>query len=125
MLGMIKFCLCGLKRQRGRTVLVALSIAIGVFSVLIISVISDNGVELINNELDTLGICGVSISKTSVENDEMLTNEEHICDLVLNNFSVNVREKEMDLKEFQEHTNNSFCALKVCIEDTDFEGKNG
>lgn len=79
MLGMIKFCLCGLKRQRGRTVLVALSIAIGVFSVLIISVISDNGVELINNELDTLGICGVSISKTSVENDEMLTNEDLIA----------------------------------------------
>lgn len=60
----------------------------------------------------------------AIEVYEMLTNEEHICDLVLNNFSVNVREKEMDLKEFQEHTNNSIGALKVCIEDTDFEGKN-
>ena len=76
MLGMIKLCLCGLKRQTGRTLLVAISIAIGVFSVLIISVISDNGVKLINNELDNLGICGVSISKTSVENDDMLTNED-------------------------------------------------
>lgn len=60
----------------------------------------------------------------AIEIYEMLTNEEHICDLVLNHFSANVGEKEMDLKEFQEHTNNSFCALKVCIEDTDFEGKN-
>ena len=56
--------------------LVSLSIAIGVFSVLIISVISDNGVNLINNELDSLGICGVCITKTSVEIDQQFTNED-------------------------------------------------
>lgn len=76
MIGMIKLSLAGLREKKGRTALIALSIAIGVFSVLIISIISDNGVTLINSELDTLGICGVSISKTSAEPAEMLTNED-------------------------------------------------
>jgi len=76
MLGMIKLCVCGLKQRKGRTALIALSIAIGVFSVLIISVISDNGVKLINGELDSLGICGVSISKATTETDEMLSNKD-------------------------------------------------
>lgn len=76
MLGMIKLCFFGLKQRKGRTALISLSIAIGVFSVLIISIISDNGVNLINGELDSLGICGVSISKTATENEEMLSNED-------------------------------------------------
>lgn len=76
MSGLIKFCICSLKQRKGRTALISLSIAIGVFSVLIISVISDNGVNLINNEMDSLGICGVSISKTSTDNNEMFSNED-------------------------------------------------
>lgn len=76
MLGMIKLCFFGLKQRKGRTALISLSIAIGVFSVLIISIISDNGVNLINGELDSLGICGVSISKTATENEEMLSNDD-------------------------------------------------
>lgn len=78
MLGIIKFCVFGLKQHKGRTALISLSIAIGVFSVLIISVISDNGVNLINGELDSLGICGVSISKSSTENSDLFTNEDLI-----------------------------------------------
>ena len=76
MLGMIKLCFFGLKQRKGRTALISLSIAIGVFSVLIISIISDNGVNLINGELDSRGICGVSISKTATENEEMLSNDD-------------------------------------------------
>ena len=76
MLGMIKLCFFGLKQRKGRTALISLSIAIGAFSVLIISIISDNGVNLINGELDSLGICGVSISKTATENEEMLSNDD-------------------------------------------------
>lgn len=76
MLSIIKLCVHGLKQRKGRTALISLSIAIGVFSVLIISVISDNGVDLINNELDSLGICGVSISKTAAENEDLFSNED-------------------------------------------------
>ena len=76
MLGIIKFCIVGLKQRKGRTVLISLSIAIGVFSVLIISVIIENGVNLINGELDSLGICGVSISKTSTEIDDLFSTED-------------------------------------------------
>lgn len=76
MFGMIKLCLCDLRQRIGRTMLISLSIAIGVFSVLIISVISDNGVNIINKELDNLGICGVCISKTATEMGELFSNED-------------------------------------------------
>ena len=76
MLGIIKLCVFGLRQRKGRTALISLSIAIGVFSVLIISVISDNGVNLINGELDSLGICGVSFTKTATENSELFSNED-------------------------------------------------
>lgn len=78
MLGIIKLCIYGLRQRKGRTALISLSIAIGVFSVLIISVISDNGVNLINGELDSLGICGVSLSKSATENEDLFSNEDLI-----------------------------------------------
>lgn len=73
---LIKFCISSLKQRKGRTALISLSIAIGVFSVLIISVISDNGVNLINSELDSLGIGGVSISKNAYSSFDMLSNDD-------------------------------------------------
>ena len=76
MIIMLKFSLISLLQRRGRTTLIALSIAIGVFSVLIISIISDNGVVLINNELDILGLSGVSISTSSPNKDVVLTNND-------------------------------------------------
>lgn len=76
MIAMIKLCLAGLKEKKGRTALVSLSIAIGVFSILIISIISDNGIILINDELDSLGISGVSISRPTAELSEQFTNDE-------------------------------------------------
>lgn len=76
MIGMIKLCLSSLRERKGRTGLIAISIAIGVFSVLIISIISDNGVTLINAELDSLGISGVSLSRPTAEITEQFTNED-------------------------------------------------
>lgn len=76
MILMLKLCLLGLLQRKGRTALIALSIAIGVFSVLIINVISDNGVVLINNELDVLGFSGVSISTSSPNKNIALTNTD-------------------------------------------------
>lgn len=76
MSNLIKFCILGLKERKGRTALIAFSIAIGVFSVLIISIISDNGVNLINSEMDSIGFGGVSISKNSAPQGEVLSNED-------------------------------------------------
>ncbi len=76
MLGMIKFCLASLRERFARTALITGSIAIGVTSVLMIGVIGDNGVALINNELDSLGVGGVSISRPEAELSEYFTNRE-------------------------------------------------
>lgn len=73
---MIKLCLISLLQRKGRTALIALSIAIGVFSVLVISIISDNGIVMINDELDILGLRGVSISKYSNREKISLTNSD-------------------------------------------------
>ena len=45
-------------RQRSRSLLTVLGIAIGVFSVVLIGTISDIGKTVINNELNSLGIDG-------------------------------------------------------------------
>lgn len=76
MIYVLKLCLISLLQRKARTALIALSIAIGVFSVLIISIISDNGVVLINNELDILGLSGVSISASSPNKEITLTNTD-------------------------------------------------
>lgn len=73
---MIKLCFCDIRQRVGRTILISLSIAVGVFSVLIISIISDNGVNLINKELDSLGFCGVCISKATAETEELFSNDD-------------------------------------------------
>lgn len=76
MSGMIKLCCAALRGRLGRTMLIAISIAIGVVSVMIISIISDNGVVLINEELDSLGVSGVTLSRPEAELSEYFTNEE-------------------------------------------------
>ena len=76
MILMFKLSLISMLQRKSRTALIALSIAIGVFSVLIISIISDNGVVLINNELDILGLSGVSISTSSPNKNITLTNTD-------------------------------------------------
>lgn len=57
-----KIALKSLLKKPTRTILTVCSIAIGVAAVLIISLVSDAGTVLINRELDSLGIHGITIS---------------------------------------------------------------
>ena len=52
-------------RQRSRSLLTVLGIAIGVFSVVLIGTISDIGKTVINNELSSMGIDGLAVSSSS------------------------------------------------------------
>ena len=52
-------------RQRSRSILTIFGIAIGVFSVVLIGTISDIGKTVINNELSSMGIDGLTVSSTS------------------------------------------------------------
>ena len=58
----IKLAFKNIFHKKARTFFTALSIAVGVVSVLIISVISDFGKTAMNNELDSLGINGLLVS---------------------------------------------------------------
>ncbi len=75
-MGMINCTFKGLREKKGRTFLITLSIAIGVFSVLMIRIISDNGVRLINAELDSLGMSGISLRRQNFELEEQFTNKD-------------------------------------------------
>ena len=62
---MVDIIICALKnlsRKRLRTILTVGSIAIGVILVVIVTMISNAGREAVNNELESLGISGLSIS---------------------------------------------------------------
>ncbi len=61
--------------KKVRTFLTILSIAIGVFSVVIISAISNMGKDAINYELDSLGIGGVIISTSEKSNTAIFSND--------------------------------------------------
>ncbi|MCI8361140.1 MAG: FtsX-like permease family protein [Clostridiales bacterium] len=65
-----------LKRKGARTLLTLLSIAIGVCSVLIISVISDAGKAAVNHELDSLGVNGIAVSVKQSDGSTGLKNED-------------------------------------------------
>lgn len=62
-------------RQRSRSLLTVLGIAIGVFSVVLIGAISDIGKAVINNELNSMGIDGLAVSSSS-GSDFTLSEEE-------------------------------------------------
>ena len=51
-----------IKRKKLKNLLTIISIAVGVISITIISIISSTGTLLIENELNTLGLNGISIS---------------------------------------------------------------
>jgi putative ABC transport system permease protein len=66
---------CALKsllRKRLRTILTAGSITIGVMMVVIVTIISSAGKHAVNNELQSLGLAGLSITTTA-----SITNEGH------------------------------------------------
>ena len=74
---LIKFWLREFSAKKVNTFLVAISIAIGVFSVMLIDIISTNSISIINSELDSLGLSGVSITCensdiTYLNNDDLM-----------------------------------------------------
>lgn len=58
----IKCAVLNLSRKKSRTALTALSIAVGVASVILISTVSLIGTQTINNELNSLGIGAIMVS---------------------------------------------------------------
>ena len=54
-----------LLRHKWRTVMIALSVTIGVMSVAIIDIVGDAGIAKFNRELDCLGISGISVTVES------------------------------------------------------------
>lgn len=68
---MIDIIVCAIKnlsRKRLRTMLTVGSIAIGVILVVIVTMISNAGREAVNNELESLGVSGLSISSAGSAN---------------------------------------------------------
>lgn len=63
-------------RKKLRTTLTIVSIAIGICAVLIIGTISDTGKLIINKELDSLGINGISLSVKENAAENQLQNED-------------------------------------------------
>lgn len=84
----LKYALKNLFCNRFRTILTIIGIAIGVCSVIIIGAISDMGKSAINNELDSIGISGLTI-----ETDKRITEETlSIDDLAVVKASENVKD---------------------------------
>ena len=72
----IKYYLKSLYKRKIKTLLTVSSIAIGIISVLIIGSISNAGKFLISNELDSLGVNGITVKS---KNSSLLTlNNEHL-----------------------------------------------
>ena len=72
----IKLAFKNIFHKKARTFFTALSIAVGVVSVLIISIISDFGKTAMNNELDSLGINGLLVSSKNSEGKSNLNEED-------------------------------------------------
>ena len=51
-----------LMRHKWRTVMIALTVTVGVMAVAIIDIVGDAGIVKFNNELDSLGISGISVT---------------------------------------------------------------
>lgn len=65
-----------LSRHKWRTAMVALSVTIGVMSVAIIDIVGDAGILKFNNELDCLGISGISVKVNAKSGVEPLDNSD-------------------------------------------------
>lgn len=72
----LRMALRNLRRKGARTLLTLLSIAIGVCSVLVISVISDAGKTAVNHELDSLGVNGIAVSVKQADGSSGLKNAD-------------------------------------------------
>jgi ABC-type transport system, involved in lipoprotein release, permease component len=77
MIEFLKSAFKNIGRKRSRTTLTVLGIAIGVASVVIIGNISQCGTSVFNNEMDSLGMSGLSIA-SSAESKEVSLNENDL-----------------------------------------------
>ena len=68
MFDLIKYPIRSLSRKKFRTALTILGIAIGVFSLITINNISQAGISVISGELESLGLCGITISSNNPSN---------------------------------------------------------
>lgn len=75
MTDLIKASFRSLGRKHLRTILTILGISIGVASVVIIANISQSGTDSINSEMDSLGLCGLTVS-ASDEGNAVLDQED-------------------------------------------------
>lgn len=75
MLDLLSGALKNICRKKGRSFLTMSGIAIGVTSVIIISCISSCGTSAVNNELDSLGLGGLTISAKE-NSDSPLSDDE-------------------------------------------------
>ncbi len=76
MIDIVKSSFKNLGRKRIRTILTILGISIGVSSVIIISSISQCGTNALTNELDSLGLSGLSISASQEAEHVSLSDED-------------------------------------------------
>lgn len=72
----LKLAFKNICHRKGRTVFTVLSIAVGITSVLIISVISSFGKEAVNSELDHLGINGLMLTAHSQNGASVLSTDD-------------------------------------------------
>ncbi len=68
MLGILSGVLRRIGRNKWRTAMIATSVAIGVMSVAVIDIIGDGGIHKFNDELDGLGINGISVTINAKSN---------------------------------------------------------
>lgn len=105
MIDIIKCSMRNLNRKKLRSFLTTMGISIGVASVIIIGNISQCGTIAVNNELDSLGLNGLSISKSEVDNQLVSLSEDELYAI-----------KEM--KNVED-------ATPVMVQSVDIAGKNG
>ena len=75
---MIKNAFVSLYRKGLRTFLTVSGIMVGVLMLFLISVISDTGVQLLQNEMDNMGMNGLSVSAVNVSIGEATLTTEHL-----------------------------------------------
>lgn len=75
---LIKGACCSLLRKRNRTVLTVIGIAVGVMMVAVVSVIGVVGRKLVNDELNSMGVNGLSVM---AENGGELISEEALDEI--------------------------------------------
>lgn len=79
MIELLKAAMKNLYRRRLRTFLTICSIAVGLTAVVIIFTISGYGKSFVSQELESMGLGGIMVSKTSSQQGFSLDKEEEIA----------------------------------------------